>query len=179
MTVCKWNLENGGNKLIFHTAKPQAHFLTKLCFYYTSASEGRRGGGTGTMQPWSYPSGMIPAHPHSHLKVEYTLFHQKGHTVTWVPVQKLSIEQVFLSIWLNNVEFFFTKGRRLWGHTESDTTSDLAAAVYWKHICELGLFNFLSLQVVFLYYSWHLRRYHPTKPITCFLIKYVLFTLLQ
>ena len=135
MTVCKWNLENGGNKLIFHTAKPQAHFLTKLCFYYTSASEGRRGGGTGTMQPWSYPSGMIPAHPHSHLKVEYTLFHQKGHTVTWVPVQKLSIEQVFLSIWLNNVEFFFTKGRRLWGHTESDTTSDLAAAVYWKHIC--------------------------------------------
>ena len=102
------NLENGGNKLIFHTAKPQAHLLTKLCFYYTSASEGRRGGGTGTIQPWSYPSGVISAHLHSLLKVEYTLFHQKGHTVTWVPVQKLSIEQVFLSIWLNNVEFYLT-----------------------------------------------------------------------
>lgn len=84
MTVFKWNVKDGGNKLIFHTAKLQVHRLTKLCFYYTSASEGRRGG-TGTKQHWSYTQpGMISAHLHSHLKVQYTLFHQKEHAVTFM-----------------------------------------------------------------------------------------------
>lgn len=89
----------------FSTAKLPVRHLTKLCFYYTSSSEDRKGGGTGQEAltlpslEWYQLTCIASESCSQKNKLWHLIKTSNAEAKHWTG---------FLSLWLNSVEFYFT-----------------------------------------------------------------------